>query len=109
MTDGGIMICGCGFSSDPPCDQYTLWYMGVTLSVSHAVGGYCMGYRPSPDGGFDIGGYIVLDSEGRVVENTAFGAAEVQRKQSWLDYMSGYRWPCLAGETIPFTCDRSGE
>jgi len=107
--DAGFMICGCDFSAQPPCDLYTLWYVGVSSSVPHAVGGYCLGNRPGLDGALESGGYIVLDSDGRVVENSVYGAAELQAKQAWLDYMAGYRWPCLAGETIPFTCDPRGE
>jgi hypothetical protein len=48
-------------------------------------------------------GHIVLDGEGRVIDNTIFAPAE-SSKQAWLDSLADYRWPCLAGESIPFTC-----
>jgi hypothetical protein len=58
---------------------------------------------PIPDGGTADGGYIVLDGEGRVINNSIFGAAE-SSKQAWLDSLAYYRWPCLAGESISFAC-----
>jgi hypothetical protein len=46
-------------------------------------------------------GYVVLDGDGRVVDNTSLSG---EGKQMWLDGLSTMRWPCLAGQTLQFTC-----
>jgi hypothetical protein len=58
---------------------------------------------PGPDGSITDGGYVVLDGDGRVIDNTIFGSS-YSMKQTWLDSLAGYRWPCLAGERITFDC-----
>jgi hypothetical protein len=104
VVDTVFEICGCGSSSDSSCDQSKLWDE-VAYSASlvfHDV--YCGEIPdPGPDGGIYDGGYVVLDGEGRVIDNTIFGSAD-SRRQAWLDSLADYRWPCLAGERIPFAC-----
>jgi hypothetical protein len=104
VLDGGVTICSCGFSSNPACDQSTLWNV-VSQSAVSTLGDYICeaSLGPITDGGTANGGYIVLDSEGRVIDNSVFAADEFA-KQAWLDSLAYYRWPCLAGESIPFTC-----
>ena len=104
VVDTGIEICGCGFSSISSCDQSKLWDEVVYSAnlISHAV--YCSEIPdPGPDSGIVDGGYIVLDGNGRVIDNTIFGVSD-SVKQAWLDSLADYRWPCLAGERIPFAC-----
>jgi hypothetical protein len=47
-------------------------------------------------------GYILLDNEGRVT--SIDGWRVPADKQAWVDSLAGYRWPCLAGETIYYGC-----
>jgi len=104
VVDGGVTICGCGFSSRPACDQSTLWNVVGQSAVSTLGDSICeASLGPIADGGTANGGYIVLDGEGRVIENSIFATDELA-KQAWLDSLAYYRWPCLAGESIPFTC-----
>jgi hypothetical protein len=46
-------------------------------------------------------GYIVVDNDGRVVDNTGIPATS---RQAWLDKLADQRWPCLAGQTIQYSC-----
>ncbi len=104
VVDTGIEICGCDSSSVSSCDQSRLWDEVVNSAnlMFHDV--YCGEIPdPGPDSGIVDGGYIVLDGDGRVIDNTIFGVAD-SLKQAWLDSLAGYRWPCLAGERIPFAC-----
>jgi hypothetical protein len=65
-----------------------------------AVGaGNC--YPFSPAGYTPLMGEIVFDSEGRVVDNTGIPS---DTKQTWLDKLADQRWPCLAGQTIQYSC-----
>jgi hypothetical protein len=104
IVDTVIQGCGCGFSSDSSCDQSKLWDEVVKSAnlMFHAV--YCGEIPdPGPDGGIYDGGYVVFDGEGRVIDNTVFGDSD-SIKQAWLDSVADYRWPCLAGDRIPFAC-----
>jgi hypothetical protein len=85
-TDGPI--------PSPQCDIPRLW-----KAVADAAG-MLEGCFDTPDGGV-IYGSLVIDGEGRVVDNTRFVGA---RKQAFLDSLVNERWPCLAGRTIPYTC-----
>jgi hypothetical protein len=51
--------------------------------------------------GLPLVGEVVLDADGRVIDNTRlYGEA----KQTWLSSLANDRWPCLAGQTIPYYC-----
>ena len=89
---------------DSSCDQSKLWDEVVDSAnlMFHAV--YCSEIPdPGPDGGIYDGGYVVFDGEGQVIDNTVFGDSE-SVKQAWLHSVADNRWPCLAGERIPFAC-----
>lgn len=86
VTDGVI--------PSPQCDIPRLWQ--AVADVTGAIG-TCF---ETPDGGV-VFGSVVLDGEGRVVDNTRLVG---ERKQAWLDSLANERWPCLAGGTIPYTC-----
>jgi len=104
VADTGVEICGCGSSSIASCDQSKLWEEVVYSAnlISHAV--YCSEIPdPGPDSGIVDGGYIVLDGDGRVIDNTIFIVSD-SVKQAWLDSLVDYRWPCMAGKSIPFYC-----
>lgn len=47
--------------------------------------------------------YLVLDEEGRVIHNSYYDGNPAG-EQGWLDLLADSRWPCLAGETIHYTC-----
>jgi hypothetical protein len=104
VVDTGIEICGCSFNSVSSCDQSKLWDEVVQSAnlVSHDI--YCSeSPDPLPDGSTSDAGYIVFDNEGRIIDNTIFGAAD-SLKQAWIDSLVDYRWPCLAAKSIPFYC-----
>ncbi len=46
-------------------------------------------------------GAIVIDDDGRIVDNTRIRDDE---KQQWLDSFADQRFPCLAGQTITYEC-----
>jgi hypothetical protein len=46
-------------------------------------------------------GAVVIDDEGRVVDNTGVTGAA---KQGWLRELAGQRWLCLAGTTLGYSC-----
>ena len=53
----------------------------------------------------DGGGYsgqVVLDQEGRVIDNT--GIDDAASRQAWLDSIADQRWPCLAGQVLQYLC-----
>jgi hypothetical protein len=104
VIDTVIEICGCTFSSVSSCDQSKLWDEVVSSVNLISYAAYCNEIPdPGPDGSIADGGYVVLDGEGRVIDNTIFGSSD-SMKQAWLDSLADYRWPCLASERIPFDC-----
>jgi len=58
--------------------------------------GFC---GPTPDGIINWG-EVVFDSEGRLIDITRFGVSD----QAFLNRRANMRWPCLAGQTIPYFC-----
>ncbi len=51
-------------------------------------------------------GAIVIDADGRVIDNTSFDSGYVRgKKQDWLDEIADESFPCLADQTIEFACD----
>lgn len=49
-------------------------------------------------------GAVVIDEDGRVIDNTGLTGTE---KQEWLDSLADQRWSCLAGRTIGYHCNPS--
>ena len=88
-TDGEIPD-----SSDALCDEFWFW---VAVTDSMGTGSDCMA-TPHVDASW---GDVVLNSEGRVINITMFGASE----QPVVDRLANGRWPCLAGQTIPYLCN----
>jgi hypothetical protein len=79
-------------SPDAPCDTAALW-AAIT-------------YRPNPftscfptRDGDRWWWEVVLD------DNTGLLGAG---KQAWLDSLANERWPCLAGQTLRYTCETAG-
>ena len=89
LSDGG-----CG--SESP-----LW---AAVALAATGNGYC----DRLEGGSPEHGYVVVDGEGRVVHNSRFcnsqGSCNTERLRDWLATLEGYRWPCLAGQTIHYFC-----
>jgi hypothetical protein len=87
---------------DASCDVRLLW----DAITRGARGGYtvCEPYVPDAGMGWCVlanAGYIVVDGDGRVVDNTSLSD---EAKQLWLDGLSTMRWPCLSGQTLQFMC-----
>ncbi len=94
-----IVIAGAG-GDDGVCDTSTLWRAIGT------AGGYLSCQQASPDLAptEHLGpgrGAVVLDADGRVIDNTGLGGAA---KQDWLKGLASQRWPCLAGQTVGYSC-----
>jgi hypothetical protein len=97
VADAEIMLLPDGACGD----EYPLWQ-----AIASGPGiGYC--FRPG-DGGVEEW-HVVLDGDGRVVDNSFFGCdsdggCNPARLQNWLASLAGYRWPCLASQTIGYDC-----
>jgi hypothetical protein len=98
VVDAQIMLLpdgGCG-------SEYLLWD-----AVGRAAG--VIGYCRRLEGGHMEWGHIVADGEGWIVYNSVFCNKDgtscwAEGLQNWLATLEGYRWPCLAGQTIPYYC-----
>jgi hypothetical protein len=87
---------------DGRCDERLLW---DAIARAAPIGaGYCMPFIPEydpPGAWIRSVGYVVLDGDGRVVDNTELSGAG---KQAWLDGLATLRWPCHAGQTMQSMC-----
>ena len=88
-----------GTSTDAMCDTDSLWSAVADAALGVARLGFC-----APAGTVSPYGQIALDSTGRVVDNTGTTYQSTSSKQAWLDSLANDRWPCLAGQTIPYQC-----
>jgi len=87
------------------CDSGPL--MTAILRGSLGGLGTCQ-FAPPPGDGEKLGrtrGAVVIDSEGRVIDNTGLNPTA---KQEWLDELMDQRWPCLAGQTLGYKCKAAG-
>ena len=90
-----------GGAAEDACDISALW---IAISFQAGVTA-CYEASPmlEPDEHLSaIRGAVVIDDEGRVVDNTGLRIEE--NKQHWLDDLANQRWPCLAGQTIGYQC-----
>ena len=87
-------------ATDAACDTGKLWNALADAALGVARLGSC---APATIG-TSAEGEIVLDSEGRVIDNTGQRYRATSSKQAWLDSLANDRWPCLAGQTIPYQC-----
>jgi len=94
---GGATGGEVSVSPDALCDDASFW-LAVTWVMN--TGGPCTGTQDVGDGW----GQIVLDSEGRAVDVTRFGTSQPRE----IDMLANERCPCLAGQTVPYTCVRDG-
>jgi hypothetical protein len=79
-------------TSDASCDTARLWD-----AVSLASGmGRCW---PGETGW----GTVVIDSDGRVIDNSIF-LDDADLRRAWLESLADDRWPCLAGQTLRYWC-----
>jgi hypothetical protein len=102
VRDGGGSEGVVDAYPDGWCDETLLW---DAIARAAPIGvGYCMRFIPEydhPSGWIRSVGYVVLDGDGRVVDNTELSGAG---KQAWLDGLATVRWPCLAGQTMQYLC-----
>jgi hypothetical protein len=101
---GNTCVCPIAFGGaggeGGGCDPATLW------RAIGAPGGFlvCRAAPPNLDPTQKPGpgrGAVVLDADGRVIDNTGLDGAT---KQAWLDELAAQRWPCLAGQTLGYAC-----
>ena len=98
--DGEAIDSAVVESVDSSCDVRGLW---DAITRSAGVLGACEIFTDGrdPDPGFRFIGQVVLDTDGRVTDNTGLNGAS---KQSWLDGLASDRWLCLAGRTLTYYC-----
>ena len=90
-----------GELGDDACDVAELWLAVSTQAGVSACWEASVMLEPDEQLG-PLRGRVVLDEDGRVVDNTGLGVEE--NKQRWLDQWGDRRWPCLAGQTIGYEC-----
>jgi hypothetical protein len=99
VSSGGA---GVGGAAESSCQPEVLW----VAVVDGALGGLGSCDATSVPGAGEksgrLRGAVVLDSDGRVIDNTGLSGSE---KQTWLDKLGNQRWRCLAGQTIGYTCN----
>jgi hypothetical protein len=92
------------YPPDGSCgDERVLW--SAIASAAGAAIGYC---APPGDGGVEEG-HVVVDGEGRIIDNSLFGcerdgSCDMNGLTDWLASLAAFRWPCLAGRTISYAC-----
>ena len=105
LADSGAGDTGSKAALDAMCDPQSIW-QAVSAGLPVTDGGCYL--TPTDSAGHFIGinyiwGNIVLDSEGRVTDNTGYYLSAEQR-QAWLDSVANDRWPCLADQTLVYSC-----
>jgi hypothetical protein len=97
-ASGGV--AQAGFAGDAGgCDTNALW-QALTRAAEATR---CDLVDPPPEGDAvdQLHGAVLIDDEGRAVDNT--GLPE-PAKQEWLSELAGQRWLCLAGTTLGYSC-----
>jgi hypothetical protein len=91
-------------SPEATCDLNSLWGL---LSVRLApLPGMCSAGKV----GGESWGNLLFDSSGQIVDDTGFCCTGPSGpdKQTWLAEIADQRWPCLAGQTVPYVCSSGG-
>jgi hypothetical protein len=99
--DGGGDDGEADASSDALCDTTSLWgAIGYKLRQTNPFVGDCFP-------GKNYSNMLVFDNEGHLVDDTWYSGSD---KQAWLDWLAATNqsWPCLAGQTIRYTCSIGG-
>jgi len=78
-----------------------LCYVNGTQLWEDIQGGVGMLCTPTLDGGI-AWGWLVFDKDGRIVDNT--GIYDEASRQEWISSLANYRWPCLAGQVLRYSC-----
>lgn len=92
---------GAGADSGDTCEPALLFEAIIAGAVHHL--GTCVA-APPPEPAERLGrlrGAVIIDSEGRVIDNTGL---EGDEKQSWLQGLAGQRWVCMAGQVVGYKC-----
>ena len=97
-ASGGVEQAGVAGDAGA-CDTNALWQ-----ALTRGAGATrCDLVDPPPQGNAvdQLHGAVVIDDEGRVIDNTGLTDAE---KPGWLSELAGRRWLCLAGTTLGYSC-----
>ncbi len=94
--DGGVVDGEILDSPDSSCGDGFFW---ETIGPYLAGLGECGTTSNGLPGRY--GGYVVLGNEGQIVDITQAGISRTYVVEA----LAGYRWPCVAGQTIPYYCD----
>jgi hypothetical protein len=90
------------------CDLAALW-QDITDTATLGLGQCARTSDPLPP--LDqppnrLNGAVIVDGDGRVVDNTGLSDPE---KQAWLKRLADQRWPCFAGQTVRYECRVTGD
>jgi hypothetical protein len=94
--DGGVVDGEILDSPDGSCGDGFFWETIGPYLAGLGVCGTTSNGLPGPSGG-----YVVLGSEGQIVDITQAGVSRTHVVEA----LASYRWPCVAGQTIPYFCD----
>jgi hypothetical protein len=96
QLDGSSTVdTGSNAALDALCDLDSLW---TAIEIRFGTG-FPLDCIPTQNDGNSVG--VIFDSQGRVVDDTEYVGGD---KQTWLDSLANRRWPCAAGQTIPYRC-----
>ncbi len=110
LADAATLASDAGTAWDDACDLSAIWSL---LWVRDNAQGSLVLTSCGPDNGSPFGGMrgqLVFDGNGQIVEDTNYFAAPGgPGKSEWLAQVAGYRWPCLAGSSLVYTCVSGGD
>jgi hypothetical protein len=93
---------GAAGAEEESCDGDALLFTAIVDGATGGLGGCQFVPPPGPAEKFaGIHGAVIIDSTGRVIDNTGLLAGY---KQTWFDQLCNRRWPCLAGMTLYYEC-----
>jgi hypothetical protein len=97
-----IPEAGAAGAEDESCEDDALLFKAIVDGATGGLGACEFVAPPGPDQKVDIlHGAVIIDSTGRVLDNTGLAA---WNKQGWFDRLCNRRWPCLAGMTLYYSC-----
>ncbi|MGD0836199.1 MAG: hypothetical protein ABSB49_06090 [Polyangia bacterium] len=109
QADRATLAGDTGSAWDDACDLYAIWgLLGMRDTGASLVETGC-----GPDNGILLDGTIgqlVFNENGQIVDDTNYWAGpDGPSKSDWLTHVAGYRWLCLAGSTLAYTCVSGGD
>jgi hypothetical protein len=97
-------LAGASGAAGNPCDLAAFYDAIVRGAGVFAQCSY-PDSDPAGDAAYPVHGTIVIDDNGRVIDNTFLTGTA---KQEWLDGLANERWVCLAGQSIGYHCEGHG-